>query len=968
MSAESLLLQLLSPDNTLRNQAEQLYFSMYNNPVTVIQFHLQSFTSSNVDVKVLSANLLSKNMYRTTTPLYQFLSDDQKNQLRSQLLVYLTTNAPRRLLVAYSNLIYDLFVIDNEYPNLYQTLDALLNYKTEEHRSIALFTIASLVLFGEVPVEFVTHAIEVAIKHTTDVPSVVESSLELYYSLASVAEDHGKEMLRVTVSQYPIFLNSAVRVIQTDRSYAQSVIEKISKLNEETALFIDFIELTAKFAFEALKLPSTDAITAMTLLSELGETYQTLGTFEVPLVEVLFQWMSSLSDTQEWYMCQVEDDSRCFAAQESFQKLSEYIGMANVSNIITRIFGNRSLMGWQNVRACVFMAKVLIKRTRNKEGVQALFDLFLGVCMIHPRVTHELVLFIEVAIHIDKTFLKSNEMKVCQLIGECTKSKIPKLQSSGCDFLAVYIINSPKSNIKTQMENILEMIKPLLVSPQPQVLSSAICSVSFLINQVGKAFQPHFMDFLNGYFDLLKKLPISADYFDLRGRIIESLSVIASYMDLSSVPTFTEQLLSQLNTSIQLPNLKISDGLFGYVEMIIVRLMIALKTQLYPFLDTYFPILLSRCKLSLPPTSTHGGLADEKESAFNCLSVIVNEAFPVCLPRVQDILDIVVTTSYSIDKHFAAIAVEICGSFYINYSSQITTTDNIAGERLIAVFGRGCKNPESDLCIASVNSLERIISHEVPLSGAVVMGNIATVVSQIERFQRRMSEVLSSVTAALSTAICLGNMFPDFLHYVFPIVKEKFLGGIEGKVASLRIIKIAIRDGSLKVNGLLETLKDTELAVREAGMSALIASCERGFENMDLVGTVLWEIARQEQNDYLRAKAIRGIGKLILLSKNRQLGTQWFQLLPPKVGVAKTGKILIDLIYEGLLNIADSGMMQICIFMIAKNLSERAQISETLNKAKTVLVALANGFQNDFKTVVERLDPIQRENVLSFFI
>ncbi|KAL7711987.1 hypothetical protein QTN25_010341 [Entamoeba marina] len=99
------------------------------------------------------------------------------------------------------------------------------------------------------------------------------------------------------------------------------------------------------------------------------------------------------------------------------------------------------------------------------------------------------------------------------------KTTITRIQARSCDLLTHYIENSPRIVIENKLPQILHLLNHTLQSSNPYLLAESI-SVKV------KSFTPFVNDLLNGYFNMLDNIPNTRDHFDLRGRIIESISIL----------------------------------------------------------------------------------------------------------------------------------------------------------------------------------------------------------------------------------------------------------------------------------------------------------------------------------------------------------------------------------------------------------------------------------------------------------
>ncbi|EDR23253.1 hypothetical protein EDI_121900 [Entamoeba dispar SAW760] len=960
MDVELLFQNLLSSNNEIRSTAEKLYNSLFSQPNTLISIHIQALNSNDPNIRLLSANLLSRNFYKAQPSLYHYLTDEQKQQFKLFLIHLLQSDSPPALLRAYSSLLYDTFTVSPSFPELLPALKSMFTFPSPQHRSIALSTVALLIIFSEPSVDFIRESINSAIKLLNDVGIVVVSSLQLYKSIIEVCEEEGKEFTDEVVSHYPQFLEAAIRVLETDRLNAQSCIEIISEMNETSALFNNYLKQTCTFALLGVKLLGGDAIPSMECLAVLCETYGTLGDALLPTIQCLYQWLCTIQDNTEWYQFKEEEDSLCSAAEEFMFRFSFYKPTKEVLSLTP------SNPTWQQARSFIFMVSQIVSAdTSLYASIPQIYQSFLSIISLHPRVTYEVLVFANRVLKSYPSLRSTFEPVVCQLITTNINSPIPKIQARTCDFLSFFIDSASTALMKEKMESIISMLQPLLQSSELHVLSSAICAISFLVTRVQKLFTRYASSFLNGYFQLLNKIPTNYEYFELRGRIIESISIIGFYLNNSELTLFAQKLTEQLYVCLALPNIKVDDPLLGYIETIIIRMLPLLKEYFYPFITKFLPFLLQRCKIQIPIKNA-SGLSEEKKSAMGCLSVLISEAHKLLLPVMNQVIEIIVTESRSVNISIASIAINAAGSlFIILYQDQRSPEIELTLQRLVAVLDSGCHSFDAGLCSAGIGTLERIISHDIPLDSNIVMSNIAAALKHLEQF-REVGKVTETLLSALSTSIVLGSMNSAYTSHIHPIILEKLKGSSSSRVVAMRVLKIAIRDGGLKTPGIVRWLNDSCIAVRDAAISVLVASFERGFENSEETLNSLWKMVKEETNEYVQSKAVRKLGRIILDLKLPEQANEWLKYLPIKKKNEKLCNELCLMYINGLINLEQNHIPNLLI-ILADNFLYCSHTKESLIRMKQVLTVVSGKYDSLTKQCIQNMS-LERKDALNEII
>ena len=336
---------------------------------------------------------------------------------------------------------------------------------------------------------------------------------------------------------------------------------------------------------------------------------------------------------------------------------------------------------------------------------------------------------------------------------------------------------------------------------------TGLLKISFLVTKIKSSFKPFAAQYLNGFFDLLTKIPVNSDYFELRGRIIEAISIVGFYLDSNELDKFAEQLLKQLYFIIELNELKIDDPLLGYVETLIVRMTPFLQNYLDSFIENYLPFLLKRCCFQIP-IKGGSGLSEEKKSAIGCLSILINENFNLLTNYITKIVDIVIDSSRSYNIEISAISINSAASLYIKlYSPNPNDYIALTLERIISVLEHACKSTETLICYAGVGSLERIIQHEVYISPDALFQLISLPIKKIEHL-KDISKLVHCVISTISTAIVIGGMKNEAMNYIQPLIQEKLQGTTTERVVGLELLKVMIEEIGIKSNGILFTFND----------------------------------------------------------------------------------------------------------------------------------------------------------------
>ncbi|KAL7712805.1 Importin beta-3 subunit family protein [Entamoeba marina] len=926
---------LLLPDNNIRLNAENSYSKLYEIPENVIPFHVLAFSSENINVRILAASLLSRNFYRVRPSLYHYLNNQQQLEFQQLLLQLLSSNSPSNLLGLYSSLVYDVSTVAKPFFNLFETLEQLLSSSNPNHRSNSLSTLSLIVLFSEQTEEFIRKFLLLSIQLLGDVGSVVVAATNFYKVCTNVCEEYGQEFENEVVSYYSTFLNASQRIIENDPINGIKCLENICDMNEETALFRPNILQTARLALMALEINNTSIIPAMECLVVLLETYQTLENATLPTIKYIFQWLCTIVDSKEWYDHKQEDDCLYTAAEDFFMRIVLFKPTKEVISLLP------TTPTWQEARSFIFMFTQILSIDKSVSGIiPKIYPTILSWSSLHPRVTFEIIVFANrVLIHF-KEFHETFEQVVCSIIESGIKTTITRIQARSCDLLTHYIENSPRIVIENKLPQILHLLNHTLQSSNPYLLAESICSISFLAVKVKKSFTPFVNDLLNGYFNMLDNIPNTRDHFDLRGRIIESISILGFYANKNDLPTFTSKLLTHFNLCLSSQDIKVDDPLMGYIENAIIRLLPLLRTDMYQFITNFLPFMLQRCSLEIPISSA-SGLSEERTSALSCLSILLNEAFQLLIPHLETIASIIVDSSRIANTSISLVATNSAATLInsIVHNNPITQTDIKA--RMFGVLDSSTRSCDSNLVTSAMNGMERIIASDITIDSELLMTSLATITKRIEQFDDT-SIVINQLLSTLSTAIVLGSMNDAYIKHLHPIVETKLRGTSTERVVALRILKIAIRDGGLKMNGLIHCLKDECIAVKVAGISAITASFFHGFEDTLTVVNIYWELI-QTNDLIIKEKAIRQLGKIIVALQNQQQALQWIKYLPLQNTTHKTAISLCKMIKLGLITIGND-IIQLIIHVISENMIHCSHDTESLLLLREVIQICLNQF------------------------
>ncbi|KAL7711989.1 hypothetical protein QTN25_010343 [Entamoeba marina] len=180
----------------------------------------------------------------------------------------------------------------------------------------------------------------------------------------------------------------------------------------------------------------------------------------------------------------------------------------------------------------------------------------------------------------------------------------------------------------------------------------------------------------------------------------------------------------------------------------------------------------------------------------------------------------------------------------------------------------------------------------------------------------------------------MNDAYGKHLH---PIVETKLRGTSTERVVALRILKIAIRDGGLKMNVLLLHLSF------------------HGFEDTLTVVNIYWELI-QTNDLIIKEKAIRQLGKIIVALQNQQQALQWIKYLPLQNTTHKTAISLCKMIKLGLITIGND-IIQLIIHVISENMIHCSHDTESLLLLREVIQ-----ISNDLTSPITWNEPISKVN------
>ena len=381
---------LLSPNNQQRQQAEEAYNSLFKEPSKVIPIHIQIIENSDDSTRLLAANLLSRNFYKVNPSLYFYLNENDKQIFKNKLIQYIQMDVSVPLLRSFSSLLYDVFAVSLNFPELFDVLKRLVESNSEKHKSIALSTMGSLLLFGEVKETFRQEAVQYAVNNLNGNASIVVSCLELYKVALNISEEEGRDFENIVIKLYPQFLNAVMRIVQSQPEDSIPCLSTLIEIHDDNPFFFDLLQETAMVALNALQqLEGTDGTPAMELLCVLCESYEQLGNAMTPTLQLLFRWLTTIEDSKEWYECKNEnEESLSYIAEDFVYRLVKY---ASIKEILA-LCPNQP--NWQQARAFIVMINFLISSRRDiSEHIPQLLQSFLTIINMHPRITVEVISF-----------------------------------------------------------------------------------------------------------------------------------------------------------------------------------------------------------------------------------------------------------------------------------------------------------------------------------------------------------------------------------------------------------------------------------------------------------------------------------------------------------------------------------------------------------------------------------------------
>ncbi|EMS11704.1 importin beta-3, putative [Entamoeba histolytica HM-3:IMSS] len=662
-------------------ECEQKYNALKNDKQNFISLHILVLQKSqDVSVRKFAVNQFSTEIMKGKTSVYVTLDDGFRNTLNQTLIGLMNSENDFGVLNGYANIIGRAYTsmqaLKKPWNDVHRAIFEWIMNGDSNHRIRAFQILTEDILYSQSKEEYIqliqqyVQIIQYGLqKHDI---SWTKDTFKLFQVLTQTSDVEAD--VNNLYKIYPTFVEYIQEAINTKVSddIVSDLLRSIDELfEEENEYAIQYIPITVQLCSgvclqlsndEDVQLTAFDAL--LTMCERFTPVFKQNKTMLYVIYEVIVLWVSTIKVTQEWLQDNDNDEDLILYSRgvEGLSSMVSFFGSAQTMNFI---FQHYSLANGNCEQRHVFLQfvyrsfegskKPILKQSMNIFNI--IFPFYLDES---PRNRILAVIIINKLFTIDQKN-RSNFLSPCiQIIAKLLADPVPRIVSRVCDFVSCLLDNIDSNLMKPYFGDLLKWLLSLLNSNQKKVISEALCAISFIALKMKFNFVHYYPEVLQVLKTLLNNIGTNQEYYEIKGRLIECLSVIALELKGDYCSECGNIILQEVDKVLKLPNIKIEDSLFGFVETSFTRLAEILQERFAPFLPTVLQIVLSRAQMNVicgqddkrtddtknvyvdhKPFSIHTGLTDEKRNAVNSICDFASDLKSIFYPFAQPCLEVV---------------------------------------------------------------------------------------------------------------------------------------------------------------------------------------------------------------------------------------------------------------------------------------------------------------------------------------
>lgn len=692
---EQIIANILSPDNNIRNQAEQLYNNSKSNPDFCVGSLVQLLRSSqHIHVRGLACVLLRKVITKTDDSLFPHLSPQTQQLVKSELLQALgqetVSHLRSKLVYTVSGFVSGL-IEDNEYPEFLPTIFTWAVDQNALLRSSAMgiFTQLATYLLDKGLEPYLQQMFELIRTCLQDTDGTVQ--LDAFEALCSVVTVIEKPKTPAFSSCIPFLLS--VLAAQLNANNFQTASNCIEALIEvavsQSSFFRQYAAGVVTAMYQIAGSPQIEdgarhlAIEFMISLSESAPSVvRRIPNFVENLLPLCMNLMLDIEhDENEWSNTYDDNDndlSNYDVGLESLDRLAlSGVAPDQVATVAFKFIPDfiNNQNDWR------YRHTGLMAISQTAEGCNEQYSKYLEQIVLmnvklfqdpHPRVRYAAI---HCAAQLSTDFAGVIQSKYHHLIVPALlqgmADPIPRVQSHAATAVVNFVEDCESKYVQTYLDSILSKLLDLLKTGRRFVQEQSLSAIS----AVADCAEDLFINYYDYIMPFLKEILWNATGKQervLRARAIECVSLIGVAVGKEKFGNDARQIMEVLiNTQQQ--TLESDDPVVQHLNQAYTRIAKCMGEDFVPYLDFAIPTLLKSAAIEPDVTisdvdnagdavdeegvesvtlsikgvgdkviSIRTSTLEEKHLACSCLYSYVVVLKDAMLPYIKDITDIMV--------------------------------------------------------------------------------------------------------------------------------------------------------------------------------------------------------------------------------------------------------------------------------------------------------------------------------------
>ena len=721
-------------------EAETQYKQLLQNPQQLITLSLTVLSkSTNESCRLFTATMLNQDVMDKSKKVYSTLPSSFRSNFDTAILNNMNSESNSKILKVYASIVKRMFeqLYDAEIDCLFvlNAVFAWIQSGDKFHRESAFDILTDGIIYDQSMAEFN--------KFLPQYMSIMQFGLgkrdaswlkdvfKLYsISIISTTHDNDERNYKQMIGVFPVFIQQIKEFIESSNE-SDIVFDLITTFDEMMMEIEDFenehisaiTEMMIPICLNGQKFNDDVKTQALELLVTLTENYSDFMKKNTvcshSILNVIVYWISTVQVTQEWLNNEDDDDQLVFYSQatEALFRLVDSLGTSFVWRYIT-IHQAELLNGqWQQRHVYLqFIMKLLCGSSKKmKKQTENILQTITKFCMDESPRNRLIALIICNKIStLDRTLCQQSMPVIMNFVNKLMGDQVPRIVARTCDFVSSILDNFKIETIQGYIENILLQLLTLMQTNQKSVVSEAVCAISFIAIKLKKNFIPYYPKTMEILKKVLDSLGIDPNLFEVKGRIIECLSVIGMYLEEKHCIECAQIIFNEVDKVLKIPNLKIENSLFGFVETSFTRIAEILKDKFVQYLPTVLQIVLQRCQMNVVVSdeemkqrglseddvesmtidkkqfAVHTALTEEKRNAVNAISDFANDLEPYFYPFAEKCLETILPlVKDPYDEELRAVASKatyrLLKAYYLG-SCKECNSEQIAKQKVATIF------------------------------------------------------------------------------------------------------------------------------------------------------------------------------------------------------------------------------------------------------------------------------------------